>query len=947
VHSVYDASVNDSLSLDPGELEHVSACSPFVAESLQRDATLATDLLRASALACGFTADDSLSLPDGEALAEDADEASCLTWLRRWRRREMVRIAWRDLTGRSTLRATLEDLSAFADRAMTVAYAHAWRATTAHWGTPRHANGCEMPMVVLGMGKLGGRELNFSSDIDLIFLYPENGETDHATPVSHSEFFQRLGQTLIRLLAAPTVEGVVFRVDMRLRPFGDSGALACSFAALEDYLMQQGRDWERYAYVKARALCGQDDYEQLYAAVVRPFVYRRYLDFGVFESLREMKQLIEKQVARREMADHLKLGPGGIREIEFVVQAQQLIRGGQDERLQTPSLYEVLPQLTGGRLLNDRSVSDLESAYEYLRNLENRIQMLHDEQTHELPVRTDDRERLVRAMRVSDWNSLIEVLDQHRRRVTREFQALLFRPNHDAEDSDPGEVIETLSRSLADGIWDDSIDTPTLAQMIEREGMDESGKVAQLLVDFRSGTLVRRLDTPSLKRLHALVPSLLAAIQSAERPLAVLRRLVRVIEAIGARSAYFALLNENPQALQRFVDVCAQGDFLSTQIAAHPLLLDELLDERLLATPPSRAEFAAELHDRLAGTADDDPERLVESLCQFKRAAVFRIAIGDLSGRIPIMRVSDFLTDVAELIIEQAMQQAWQQMTAQFGTPMCGDAGARRIVRVCAVGYGKLGGRELSYASDLDLVFLHDSAGERQETSAQQALDNQVFFVRLAQRIVHILAMHSAGGRLYEVDQRLRPSGKGGMLITQIEAFAAYQRSEAWTWEHQALLHARAVAGNPGLQTVFEAVRTEIVTGHVRRESLREDVRQMRERMRRELSKSKAGEFDLKQDRGGIADIEFLAQYWALRWAGEYPPIVMFSDTIRQLESVASAALVPQSDVDLLVAAYRAYRTRGHRRSLQDAPAVVPDSEFMLEREQVTAIWNASVAVDV
>ncbi len=383
--------------------EHVLDCSPFVAESLQRDSGLLADLLHSSALTSPREPGGALCWPAGAPLDAQADEAGVQRWLRRWRRREMVRIAWRELAGSAPLEETLEDLSAFADDAVTFAHEQSWRFTTARYGTPRYADGREMPMVVVGMGKLGGRELNYSSDIDLVFLFPEYGETDHASPTSHDEFFVRLGQGIVRLLSAPTVDGFVFRVDMRLRPFGDSGPLACGFSAFEDYLVQHGRDWERYAWVKARAITAVDAYAGLYAEAVRPFVFRRYLDFGVFESLREMKQLIEKQVVRRELADHVKLGPGGIREIEFMVQAFQLIRGGQDRRLQSARIFEVLPLLAGGRLLSERVVSELDGAYRYLRTVENRLQMLRDEQTHQLPVDEELRRRLARAMGKASW----------------------------------------------------------------------------------------------------------------------------------------------------------------------------------------------------------------------------------------------------------------------------------------------------------------------------------------------------------------------------------------------------------------------------------------------------------------------------------------------------------------------------------------------------------------
>ena len=936
-----------------GHAPHVFACSEFVAEAFRRDPELLPDLQRSATLLHLRSAGGQGCWPAGERPEPAAGEAALQSWLRRWRRREMVRIAWRDLAGLASLEETMEDLSAFADDAVAFAYACAWEAVTGRYGTPRRPaeeGGGPMPMVVVGMGKLGGRELNYSSDIDLVFLFPGYGDTDHAAPVSHDEFFIRLGQSLLRLLSAATADGMVFRVDMRLRPFGDSGPLACGFSAFEDYLAQHGRDWERYAWVKARPLTAPEAYAGLYGDAVRPFVYRRYLDFGVFESLREMKQLIEKQVLRRELADHVKLGPGGIREIEFIVQAFQLIRGGQDRRLQNPRLLEILPLLGRGRLLREQVVEELEAAYRHLRILENRLQMLRDEQTHQLPEDEASRGRLARAMGEPSWASLLATLDGHRMRVQAHFQSLVFKPVGEREDAPGGAPIPS---AVAEGValgqmWDESTTPAMLRELLVARGFGNTEELAQLLVDFRAGSLVRRLDTPSLGRLQRLLPELLGALTPDEDHLSLVRRMVRVIEAIGARSAYFALLNENPAARRRFVDVCRGGDFLSSQIAAHPLLLDELMDERIFTEPPTRAELAAELADRLARIGDEDPERQVEALVQFKRAAVFRIAIADLSGRLPVMKVSDRLTDIAELIVEQALAQAWSQMTAQFGTPRCiDDAAGSRPVRICAIGYGKLGGMELGYASDLDLVFLHDSAGERQETDGARPLDNQVFFVRFAQRAVHILTVHSAAGRLYEVDVRLRPSGKGGMLITQVDAFAAYQRTEAWTWEHQALLHARAVAGSPRLRQRFEAVRLEILTAHVRRDTLREEVRSMRERMRRELSKAAAGEFDMKQDPGGIADIEFLAQYWALEWAGRYPAVAMFSDTIRQLETLASGALVPQETVDVLTAAYRAYRGRGHHRSLRDAGTVVPDSEFTVEREAVRAIWSQTFATGI
>ena len=925
----------------------VLACSDFVAESFARDASLLDDLLRHDALEHLRSTGGRACWPQDQAPpALEAPEAVWQSWLRRWRRRELVRIAWRDLAGQASLEETLEDLSAFADDAVTRAVEVASHALGARHGMPKNPDGSPMPLVVVGMGKLGGRELNFSSDIDLVFLFPGYGETAHASPLSHEEFFVRLGQALLRLLASITAEGFVFRVDMRLRPFGDSGPLACGFSAFEDYLLQHGRDWERYAWIKARPLTGGEAYTALYAEAVRPFVYRRYLDFGVFEALREMKQLIEKQVARKDLVDHLKLGPGGIREIEFIVQSMQLIRGGQDRRLQGARLFEILPQLARGRLLNPQTVQVLEDSYRYLRTLENRLQMIADAQTHTLPVDAAAQAKLVRAMGETDWEGLRHRWRAHATRVHAVFTALVFAPSEDgAADLAPGSTAAAADTAAAAGLaalWDPAVDAAALAVVLGEQGFSAARELARLLIDFRSSAPLRRLDAAGLRRLELLLPRLLASLELSDDHLVMTRRLLRVLEAIGGRSAYFALLNETPAARLRFVEVCRGGDFLAQQLAAHPLLLDELLDERALTEPPGRAELAADLDDRLARVAGDDPERLVEALAQFKRAAVFRVAIADLSGRLPLMQVSDRLTDIAELVLAQAMQQAWTQMTAQFGTPRCRpqDDAAPRPVQVCAVGYGKLGGIELGFGSDLDLVFLHDSAGAVQETDGPRPLDNQIFFVRLAQRIVHILTVHSAAGRLYEVDMRLRPGGKGGMLITQLEAFINYQRESAWTWEHQALLHARAVAGSTDLCARFEAARVRILSEFVRPATLREEVAAMRERMRRELSKAREGQFDLKQGAGGVADIEFLAQYWALREGGRHPAVLLFADTIRQLETLASGALVAQSTVDVLTAAYRAYRQRNHRRSLRDEGSVIGTEEFVAERAAVRAIWQ-------
>jgi glutamate-ammonia-ligase adenylyltransferase len=928
-----------ALSAAPSEVQSsvavVLAISDFVFTACQQDARLLIELLAepglmasrpASALAAGLT--------DGFKAAVDEDEA--MRALRHWRRRELVRVAWRDLAGWSSLEETLRDLSAMGDAAVRCACEFATQAQARIYGFPRSVSGEIQSLVVVGMGKLGGGELNFSSDIDLVLLFPEAGETDGRRSISNEEFFTRVARGLIRLLDAVTADGFVFRVDMRLRPFGDSGPLVVSFGALESYLQEHGRDWERYAYVKARALTGVEDYEALFQQAVRPFVYRRYLDFGVFESLRAMKELIAREVVRRELRENIKLGPGGIREVEFIVQALQLLRGGSDRRLQSQSLLTVLPLLTGQKLLPSAAVMELKDAYLYLRRLENRLQMLNDEQTHDLPDDPTARARLQTAMGAASWEALYAELGRHRSAVTRQFHLLLSSPAPEAQMPAPLRELESFLEA--------GVSSQAIQSSIERLGLSEAAALAQHLDEWRKGSVVQRLGETARRRLQTLMPRLLLALKETTSPMMTLRRTLRILEAVGSRSAYVALLNENSAALRRLVHICARSEYLAQQIAVFPLLLDELVDERVLDELPSREQFAAEIRVRLEHVPDADPEHQVEALRQFQRAALFRVALADLTGRLPLMQVSDRLTDIAELIVGEAMQLAWHQVTQQHGIPMCGTPDDLRPANVVAIGYGKLGALELGYASDLDLVFLHDSEGEVQRTNGSRPLENGAFFLRFGQRIIHLLTLHSAAGRLYEVDMRLRPSGKGGLMVTQIDAFHEYQKSEAWTWEHQALLRARAVAGAEELQRRFEEIRLDVLCHEVRRDSLREEVRKMRERMRAELSKARAGQFDLKQDPGGIADIEFLAQYWALKWAGRYPPLVMFSDTIRQLESVASANLVEHATVDSLTGIYRGYRAALHHRSLENLSPVVDDTEFTSERGRVIAIWEAAMS---
>ncbi|MFO1406321.1 MAG: bifunctional [glutamate--ammonia ligase]-adenylyl-L-tyrosine phosphorylase/[glutamate--ammonia-ligase] adenylyltransferase [Steroidobacteraceae bacterium] len=914
-----------------GTLARVWACSDFVADACVRDAGLLGWLAGDGRIAGPATPE---WLRDGVDPADPCpDDAAWMDHLRRYRRRHLARIAWRDIAGLADVPTVLAELSMLADACIAAALRRAEAGLAARYGVPRGADGRPLELMVLAMGKLGGGELNFSSDIDLVFLFPEHGETDGARPLEHEEYYTRVSRRVAQLLGTVTAEGFVYRVDLRLRPFGESGPQVVSFDAFEDYLQQHGRDWERYAYVKARAVCGAERYGELRRNVLRPFVYRRYLDFRVFESLREMKSLIAREVERRELSGNVKLGPGGIREIEFIVQAYQLIRGGSDPRLQTASILEALPLLAGQKLMPAGVVEELRESYLFLRRLENRLQQRNDEQTHDLPQDPLERARLALGMDAAGWDELAATIAAHRSRVGAHFRRVLF-------DADaPADASAGASADLLLEGDDDSARRAGLAAL----GLADAAEVAAGLGRLRESAYYRRLDDAGRRRLQALLPRLLRELAAASPAggAAAFARLLHVLERIGGRTVYLALLNENPIARRRLVEICAHSKFLSDQVAAFPLLLDELLDERLFEEAPDRAGFERDLRARMDGGDAADPERQVELLRQFQRAAVFRVAVPDLTGRMPVMKVSDRLTDVAELIVAEALALSWQQIAARHGVPRCGpDEAHLRDGAIVVVAYGKFGGIELGYGSDLDLVFLHDSAGEVQRTSGPAVVDNGVFYLRLVQRLVHLLTMHSAAGRLYEVDTRLRPSGKGGLLVQSLEGFEAYQRTEAWTWEHQALLRARAVAGPADLRGRFESARLGLLRGCVRRDRLRDDVRSMRERMRAELAGAAPGRFDLKRDAGGITDIEFLAQYWTLRWCDRHPEIAIYSDNIRQLESLASIDLVPQATVDRLTAAYRAYRQRIHHLSLDGADPVVPADEFEAERAAVGAAWR-------
>ena len=925
---------------DAPALTRLTDLSPFAAGILDRYPALLGELVEPGRLSRSAMPGE-LSGLLAACLAGAADDDDFQRRLRLFRHRELVRIVWRDLNAAADVGESLRDLSDLADAAINAAHQYADRMLRERHGQPRTADGAPCGFGIVAMGKLGGHELNFSSDVDLVFLYSEAGETDGARPLANEEYFRRLAQRIIDLLSRDTPEGFVYRVDVRLRPFGSAGPLAVGLESLENYLVRNGRDWERYAWIKARVVNDWADSDHLYRDVLRPFIYRRYLDYGVFSSLREMKALIEAEVAKKEFRGNLKLGPGGIREIEFIVQALQLVRGGTVATLREREIRKALPALVRAGCLPEQDAAELTAAYRYLRLAENRIQALHDRQTHDLPADASDQGRLARAMGCADWNAFLAELKVQRDVVARHFRDIVFRGSNGAAADETAAITPAGADSALQQVWLEDAAPEVQRGRLAAAGYADPDAALERVRRLREGGLQQRLDQPGRQRLDALVPAVLLAASRQAEPARALDGMVLVLEAIGRRSAYFALLNENPPALERLVGICSASEFLARLVATHPLLLDELLDPRVFEQAPSRDELAADLAMRLERVAPDDVEARLDALRNFQQAATFRVAVVDLTGVLPLMKVSDRLTDIAELVLEAALGIAWAELAARHGEPRCVVDGVARPARFAIVAYGKLGGLELGYGSDLDLVFLNDSGGEQQQTDGVQPVENAVFFSRLTRRVISILTMHTTSGKLYEVDIRLRPSGQSGLLVSSLTAFDLYQRQDAWTWEHQALLRSRAVAGDPGVKAAFEQLRVKALTTYVRRENLAREVADMRQRMRTELSKGTPELLDVKQDPGGITDIEFLVQYLVLREAGNFPDLVRWSDNIRQLEGLAAHGILPAADAGALADAYRAYRQRMHHLNLAGAPGLVPRAEVASLTDAVIRHWQA------
>ncbi|MGE5087684.1 MAG: bifunctional [glutamate--ammonia ligase]-adenylyl-L-tyrosine phosphorylase/[glutamate--ammonia-ligase] adenylyltransferase, partial [Candidatus Levyibacteriota bacterium] len=781
------------------------------------------------------------------ALAASGDAPALARALRRLRRRVFLHTLARDLTRRARFAEVVAAMSTLAEVALRAAVdLHARSLADIH-GTPIGAEtGAAQSLIVIGMGKLGGGELNVSSDIDLVFAYPEEGDTDGARPISNREFFDRLGRRVIGAIADVDGDGYVFRVDMRLRPYGDSGPLTVSFAALEQYLVTQGRAWERYAWLKARALTGER-HDEL-AALVNPFVYRKYLDYDAYEGLRDIHRQIREQERRRDYADDIKLGPGGIREIEFIVQALQIVRGGREPALRLRGTLPALAALAQRQLLAPHAVAVLEQGYLFLRDLEHRLQYRDDRQTQQLPADAAERARLAAAMGFDDAASFEAATTRHRQGVLRQFAAVFETPGETAQP--PQDAYTAL--------WDDPQPSEDVLAWLAGAGFDDPAALVTTLRRMREGRRYLQLPALSRERVDRLVPRLLAVAATQRVPgtpsSAIVGRLFALLEAVSGRSAYLALLIEHPPLLPRLAQLMGASAWAADYLTRRPLLLDELLDARVLLAPPDWSAWKSELA-RLLEASAGDAEASMDVLRHFQHAQTFRLLAQDLSGQMSVERLADHLSALADTILDATLEGCWRLLQGAGAPPP----------RFAIVGYGKLGGKELGYASDLDLVFLYeaDPANPADEGAQER-------YARLAQRINTWLTGATAAGRLYETDLRLRPDGAAGMMVSTLGAFARYQREQAWTWEHQALTRARFVAGDPAIGAAFEAERDALLRLPRERAKLAADVVEMRRRMAGGHPNPSAL-FDLKHDPGGMVDIEFAVQYLVLAHAAAHP----------------------------------------------------------------------------
>ena len=851
------------------------------------------------------------------SLDQLTDEATWMREIRILRARLMFRWIWQDANQLTDVVTLTRELSDFADATICAAKDFARIPLVAKHGEPIGYNGKVQDLIVVAMGKLGAQELNLSSDIDLIFAFDEQGETNGRKCIDVQQFCILWGQKLIYLLDHISADGFVFRVDMRLRPWGDGSALAISHVALEKYLSQHGREWERYAWIKARIVTGGQKGEEL-LDMTRPFVFRKYVDYTAFEAMREMKAMIEREVLRRNIEDDIKLGAGGIREVEFIVQVFQLIYGGSKLELQDRQCLVSLHHLGEVGLLDTQAVIELEDAYLFLRRVEHAIQALNDQQTQSLPTEPELRQRIVDTLAFSDWEAFLETLNVKRAKVIHQFEHLI-------KEKEPDPLIESFSQ---------------LEKQLEAV-LDDGAK--NLVHEFWYGHALKKLPAKAVQRLKTFWPHLIEAILQSNKPQTALLRLMPLVESVLRRTVYLVMLIESKGALQRLVKMATVSPWICEELTHYPVLLDEFLSMDFEL--PKRQDLEDSLRQQLLRIEIDQVEDQLRVLRLFKKSNVLAVAASDVLAESPLMKVSDALTDIAEVSVNATLNLAYQITAKKHGFPL--DAEGQRCstdhTAFTVAGYGKLGGIEMGYGSDLDLVFIH-YMDEQSDTDGQKKISGFEFAIRVAQKFMSLMTTQTLDGRVYEIDTRLRPSGEAGLLVTSLKAFEQYQLKNAWLWEHQALVRARSIAGEQSLRDKFEALRCRILIQPRDEAKVREEVLKMRQKMKDHLGSSKEqqkdGIFHLKQDAGGIVDIEFMAQYAVLAWSGANSDLAHYSDNVRILEDAANAGCLSSDDATALIQAYLSERAESHRLALANQSMQVNAADWFDTREVVCKLWQ-------
>ncbi len=903
----------------------VWAMSEFVWEHCNRRPEILIDLIQSCDL---FKSYDENTYREKLAQKTIANELDLMIVLRHFRRNEMIRIAWRDIADWGELTQTLRELSWLADACIQKALEFLYQQACEKRGTPVLLDGTPQQIVVLGMGKLGAFELNYSSDIDLIFAYPENGVLPDRKETSYSEFFTRICQSLVRVLDEITVDGFVFRTDIRLRPFGDSGAIIMTFDGMENYYQTQAREWERYAMIKARQVAGDVEQGKPLMSMLNKFVYRRYLDYGAFDELRGLKAQIAQELRRKDRVDNVKLGRGGIREIEFIGQAFQLIRGGNEKSLQVRPILDILQRLSELELLNPEDATQLTQSYHFLRRVENRIQQYQDKQTHDLPTNENAKNAMAYVLGFANWETFLAELNLVRDKVHAVFDTVFSVSKQDE--------IEQLSQKIWAGLEDEN----ELLENLTEYGFKNIAESWTAISDFKNEPAIRRLSNKGLGVINRLMPQVIATLQTVANPDETLKRLLTLFAAVAGRNVYLALLAENPHALSQLLKLVSASPWISEYLARYPVLFDELLDTRSLFEPLKKEDLTMQLNQLVARIDAEDLETLMIALRKFKQVNVLRIAAADIMGVIPLMIVSDYLTFLAESLLDCVVKYEWKILVEKHGyPPECDDEKTNFAV----IGFGKLGGLELGYGSDLDMVFVYDCVDGNAMTNGEKSLSCSQFYSRLAQKIRHIFETKLLAGDLYEVDLRLRPHGDSGVLVTHINTYEPYYHEHAWTWEFQALVRARFISGDSNLGQQFSEMRQRVLSLPRDGEKLKIEVREMREKMRENLDTKSAEKFDLKQSSGGIVDIEFMVQFGILANAATFTDLTIYTDNVRLLESLKAAGAMTETDAKILKTAYCAYRDAGHKQVLQGDKAIINAQKFVELREQVTRIWQTKI----